>query len=85
VQQVLPGSKIVLSGDVLGSSGTITYEFRPFGPKTIVSATEVFAETNSDYRDYVISSSTERFLRVQLRGLKDYVEGIGHKPRAMRI
>jgi hypothetical protein len=85
VQQVLPGSKIVLSGEVLGSSGTITYEFRPFGPKTIVSATEVFAETNSDYRNYVISSSTERLLRVQLRGLKDYVEGIGHKPRATRI
>jgi len=85
VQQVLPGRKIVLRGEVLGSSGTITYEFRPFGPKTIVSATEVFAETNSDYRNYVISSSTERLLRVQLRGLKDYVEGIGHKPRATRI
>jgi hypothetical protein len=85
VQQVVPGSKIVLSGEVLGSRGTITYEFRPFGPKTIVSATEVFAETNSDYRNYFISSSTERLLRVQLHGLKDYVEGIGHKSRATRV
>jgi hypothetical protein len=85
VQQVLPGRKIVLSGEVLGSSGTTTYEFRPFGPKTIVSATEVFADTNSDYRNHFISSSTERLLRVQLRGLKDYVEGIGHKSRATRI
>jgi len=85
VQQVLPGRKIVLSGEVLGSKGTITYEFRPFGPKTIVSATEVFADTTSDYRNYFISSSTERLLRVQLRGLKDYVEGIGHKSRATRI
>ncbi|MGZ5502619.1 MAG: SRPBCC family protein [Halobacteriota archaeon] len=85
VRQVLPGRKVVLSGDVLGSRGTITYEFRPSGPKTIVSATEVFAETNSDYRDLFISSSTERLLRVQLRGLKDYVEGIGHQSRARRI
>jgi hypothetical protein len=85
VQQVLPGSKIVLSGEVLGSRGTITYEFRPFGPKTIVSATEVFAETNSDYRNYFTSSSTERLLRVQLHGLKDHVEGIGHKSRATRV
>ena len=85
VQQVLPGRKIVLSGEVLGSTGTITYEFTPFGPKTIVSAAEVFAETNSDHRDYFITSSTERLLRVQLRGLKDYVEGIGHKSRATRI
>jgi hypothetical protein len=85
VQQVLPGSKIVLSGEVLGASGTITYEFRSFGPKTIVSATEVFGETNSDYRNYVISSSTERLLRAQLRGLKDYVEGIGHKSRATQV
>lgn len=59
VQQVLLGSKIVLKGEVLGASGKITYEFRSFGPKTIVSATEVFGETNSDYRNYVISSSTE--------------------------
>lgn len=51
VQLVLPGSKIVLKGEVLGASGTITYEFRSFGPKTIVSATEVFGETNSDYRN----------------------------------
>jgi uncharacterized protein YndB with AHSA1/START domain len=85
VQQVVPGRKIVLSGEVLGSTGTITYEFTPSGPKTIVSAAEVFAETNSDHRDYFITSSTERLLRVQLRGLKDYVEGIGHRSQARRI
>jgi hypothetical protein len=85
VQQVMPGRKIVLSGEVLGSTGTISYEFSPFGPKTIVSASEVFAETNSDYRDYFISSSTERLLRVQLSGLRDYVEGIGHQSQDRRI
>jgi hypothetical protein len=82
VQQVLPGRRVVLSGDVLGSRGTITYDFSPYGPKTIVSATEVFAETDSDYRNYVISSTTERLLGALLRGLKNYVEGIGHKNRA---
>jgi hypothetical protein len=81
VQQVIPGRKIVLSGEVLGSRGTITYDFRPYGPKTIVSATEVFAETGSDYRNYAISSATERLLITLLRGLKNYVEGIGHKAR----
>ena len=55
VQQVLPGRRIVLSGDVLGSRGTITYDFTSYGAKTVVSATEVFAETDSDYRNYVIS------------------------------
>ena len=74
-----------MTGNVLGSRGTITYDFTPYGPKTIVSATEVFAETDSDYRNYVISSTTERLLRVLLHGLKDYVEGIGHKARAVRI
>jgi len=85
VQQVLPGRRVVLTGSVLGSRGTITYDFRPYGPKTIVSATEVFAETDSDYRNYVISSTTERLLRVLLRGLKDYIEGIGHKAHEARI
>lgn len=85
VQQVLPGRRVVMSGDLLGSRGTITYDVRPYGPKTIVSATEVFAETNSDYRNYVISSTTERLLKVLLRGLKDYIEGIGHKARAAQI
>ena len=70
-----------MSGDLLGSRGKMTYDFRPYGPKTIVSATEVFAETNSDYRNYVISSTTERLLKVLLRGLKEYIEGIGHKAR----
>jgi len=85
VQQVLSGRGVVLTGNVLGSTGTITYDFRPYGPKTIVSATDVFVETDSDYRNYVISSTTERLLRVLLRGLKDYVEDIGHKARVARI
>jgi hypothetical protein len=82
VQQVLPGRRVVFSGDVLGSKGTITFDFSPFGPKTIVTATQVFAETNSDYRNYVISSTTERLLHELLHGLKNYVESIGHKSRA---
>src|SRR3974390_2361734 len=36
VQQVVPGRRIVLSGDVLGSRGTITYDFTSSGPKTVV-------------------------------------------------
>jgi hypothetical protein len=79
VQQVLPGRRIVLSGDVLGSRGTITYDFTSYGPKTVVSATEVFAETDSDYRNYVISSTTQRLLTVLLRGLKNQIENMGHK------
>jgi hypothetical protein len=84
VQQVLPGRRVILTGSVLGSRGTMTYDFRPYGPKTIVSVTEVFAETESDYRNYVISSTTERLLKVLLRGLKDYVEGSGHKAHVGR-
>ncbi|MGB9370968.1 MAG: SRPBCC family protein [Halobacteriota archaeon] len=81
VQQVLPGRRIVLSGDVLGSRGTITYDFTSYGAKTVVSATEVFAETDSDYRNYVISSTTQRLLTVLLRGLKNQIENMGHKAR----
>ncbi|MGZ7133061.1 MAG: hypothetical protein ACXVH6_06840, partial [Halobacteriota archaeon] len=79
VQQVLPGRRIVLSGEVLGSRGTITYDFTSYGPKTIVSATEVFAETDSDYRNYMISSATQRLLTVLLGGLKSHIENMGHK------
>ena len=81
VQQVLPGRRIVLSGDVLGSRGITTYNFTSSGPKTVVSATEVFAETDSDYRNYVISSSTQRLLMALLRGLKNHIENMGHKAR----
>lgn len=81
VQQVLPGRRIVLSGDVLGSRGTITYDFTSYGPKTVVSATEVFAETDSDYRNYVISNTAQRLLTVLLRGLKNHIENMGHKAR----
>ncbi|MGZ4903695.1 MAG: SRPBCC family protein [Halobacteriota archaeon] len=81
VQEVIPGRRIVLSGDVLGSQGTMTYDFTPFGAKTIVSATEVFAETESDYRNATISATTEKLLSVLLGGLKNYVEQIGHKNR----
>ena len=81
VQQVIPGRRIVLSGDVLGSRGIITYDFTSSGPKTVVSATEVFAETDSDYRNYVISSSTRRLLTALLSGLKTHIENMGHKTR----
>jgi len=82
VQQVLPGRRIVLSGDVLGSRGTMTFDFRSSGPKTVVAATEVFAETASDHRNYVISSTTQRLLTVMLRGLKDFIESSGHKGKS---
>ena len=60
--------------------GTITYDFTSYGPKTVVSATEVFAETDSDYRNYVISSTTQRLLTVLLRGLKNHIENMGTNP-----
>ncbi len=59
----------------------MTYDFTSYGPKTVVSATEVFAETDSDYRNYVISSTTQRLLTVLLRGLKNHIENMGHKSR----
>jgi uncharacterized protein YndB with AHSA1/START domain len=81
VRQVVPGRRIVLIGEMLGSQGTLTYEFSPGGPKTVVSATEIFAETDSDYRNYIISTATNRLLSLLLRALKEYVEGMGHKVR----
>ncbi len=84
VQEVIPGRRIVLTGDVLGSQGTMTYDFAPFGAKTLVSVTEVFAETESDYRNATIGATTKRLLSVLLAGLKDYVEQIGHKNHRKR-
>jgi len=81
VRQVVPGRRIVLTGEMLGSNGTLTYDFDSVGPKTVVSVTEIFAETDSDYRNYVISSATKRLLTLFLRALKQYVEGMGHKVR----
>lgn len=79
VQQVIPGRRIVLTGDVFGAKGTLTYDFNPMGPKTVVSATEIFAETDSDYRNYTINNATKRLLKLLLRSFKQYVEDIGHK------
>ena len=84
VQEVIPTRRIVLTGDVLGSQGTMTYDFTPFGGKTIVSVTEIFAETGSEYQDATISTTTKRLLSIQLDGLKTYVERIGHKNRRHR-
>ncbi len=84
VQEVIPGRRIVLIGDVLGSQGTMTYDFTPFGAKTIVSATEVFAETESELRNATISATTQKLLSLLLSGLKNYVEHIGHKDRRRR-
>jgi hypothetical protein len=80
VRQV-QGRRILLAGEMLGSQGTLTYEFSSVGPKTVVSATEIFSETDSDYRNYIISSATKRLLTRLLRALKQYVEGMGHKVR----
>ncbi len=84
VQEVIPPRRIVLTGDVFGSQGTMTYDFAPFGARTVVSVTEVFAETESEYRNAAISATTERLLSVMLNGLKEYVEHIGHKDHRSR-
>lgn len=84
VQEVIPARRVVLTGDVLGSQGTMTYDFAPFGAKTVVSVTEIFAETESEYQNAAISATTKRLLTVLLGGLKDYVEHIGHKDRRKR-
>ncbi len=84
VQEVIPTRRIVLAGDVLGSQGTMTYDFTPFGAKTMVSVTEVFAETDSEYRNAAISGTTEKLLSVLLNGLKNYIEQMGHRNRRSR-
>lgn len=71
----------MLTGEMLGSNGTLTYDFNAVGPKTVVSATEILAATDSDYRNYVISGAMKRLLALLLRALKQYVEGMGHKVR----
>ncbi len=81
VQEVIPMRRVVLTGDVLGSQGTMTYDFIPFGGKTVVSVTEIFAETDSEYQNVTISATTKRLLSILLGGLKTYVERIGHKNR----
>jgi len=79
VQEVIPGRRIVVTGEVLGSQGTTTYSFTSFGAKTIVSVTEVFIETESEYRNARITATTEKLLSLLLNGLKNYVEQVGHK------
>lgn len=79
VQEVIPGRRIVVTGEVLGSRGTMIYSFTSFGAKTIVSVTEVFVETESEYRNATLSAITEKLLSLLLSGLKNYVEQIGHK------
>ena len=80
VREVFPARKVTWLGEVLGSSGVTSYEFVPFGPKTVVAVTEEFAETQSSQLNFVIEHTTDNFLRLSLVGLKRYIEDIiGHK------
>jgi hypothetical protein len=82
VREVFPARKITWVGEVLGSRGVTSYEFVPFGAKTIVAVTEEFAETQSNQLNLVIQRTTENILRLSLNGLKRYVEDvIGHTGR----
>jgi len=82
VREVFQATKITWLGEVLGSNGVTSYEFVPFGPKTVVRVTEEFAETRSSQLNFVIQQTTENFLIVSLAGLKRYIEDIiGHKTR----
>jgi hypothetical protein len=79
VREVLPARKITWAGEVLGSNGVTSYEFVPFGAKTIVAVTEEFAETQSNRLNIAIQRATENILRLSLTGLKRYIEDvIGH-------
>ncbi len=83
VREVFPARKITWVGEVLGSNGVTSYEFVPFGAKTIVAVTEEFAETQSNQLNFVIQRTTKNILRLSLGGLKRYVEDvIGHKGRS---
>ena len=80
VREVFPARKVTWLGEVLGSNGVTSYEFVPFGPKTLVAVTEEFAETQSSQLDFVTEHTTDNFLRLSLVGLKRYIEDIiGHK------
>jgi hypothetical protein len=80
VKEVFPARKVTWLGEVLGSNGVTSYEFVPFGPKTVVMVTEEFAETQSSQLNFVIERTTDNFLRLSLIGLKRYIEDIiGHK------
>jgi len=82
VREVFQATKIIWLGEVLGSNGVTSYEFVPFGPKTVVRVTEEFAETQSSQLNFVIQQTTENFLILSLAGLKKYIEDIiGHKTR----
>ncbi|HYA61296.1 MAG TPA: SRPBCC family protein [Candidatus Acidoferrum sp.] len=82
VREVFQTTKITWLGEVLGSNGVTSYEFVPFGPKTVVRVTEEFAETQSSQLNFVIQQTTENFLILSLAGLKKYIEDIiGHKTR----
>ena len=83
VREVFPARKITWLGEVLGSNGVTSYEFVPFGPKTVVTVTEEFAETQSGQLNFVIERTTDNFLSFSLVGLKRYIEDvIGHKTRS---
>jgi hypothetical protein len=83
VREVFPARKITWVGEVLGSNGVTSYEFIPFGAKTLVAVTEQFAETQSNQLNIAIQRTTENILRVSLAGLKRYIEDvIGHKVRS---
>ncbi len=83
VREVFPARKITWVGEVLGSHGVTSYEFVPFGAKTLVSVTEEFVETRSNQLNIAIQRTTENILRQSLTGLKRYIEDIiGHKARS---
>jgi hypothetical protein len=83
VREVFPARKIMWVGEVLGSNGVTSYEFIPFGAKTLVAVKEVFAETQSNQLNIAIQRTTENILRLSLTGLKRYIEDvIGHKVRS---
>ena len=56
VREVFPARKVTWLGEVLGSNGVTSYEFVPFGPKTVVAVTEEFAETQSSQLNFIIAA-----------------------------
>ena len=70
VREVFPARKVTWLGEVLGSNGVTSYEFVPFGPKTVVAVTEEFAETQSSQLNFVIGAYDRQLSQIIVGRIK---------------
>ena len=70
VREVFPARKVTWLGEVLGSNGVTSYEFVPFGPKTVVAVTEEFAETQSSQLNFIIERTDRQLSQIIVGRIK---------------